>query len=282
MMEVGNMNDLADRLKMMQQSWAIERRIDIEDGYCRSVNDNLFQPLSEDSRRDFESGDGSELGKNGGRGKIQALHSSSALVCNFFDYWRAGDLKHLAEALGISIELRCLAFERKFSTGLRGMHPNLDVVLYGRNGEVFAIESKFMEWMHKPSGKTGFSHSYFPEDRALWSECNLDGCQKLAEDLREGKVRFEQLNATQLLKHMLGLGQCQVFWKLFCIWYGPPDTITDKHTSELKKFAERTGDNESKFEAITYQEFFSRLCKSATGNHAMWRSYMQNRYFQLT
>jgi hypothetical protein len=32
----------------------------------------------------------SELGENGGRGKIQALHSSSALVCNFFDYWRAG------------------------------------------------------------------------------------------------------------------------------------------------------------------------------------------------
>jgi hypothetical protein len=140
--------------------------------------------------------------------------------------------------LGISIELRCLAFERKFSTGLQGTHPNLDVVLYGRNGEVFAIESKFMEWMHKPSGETGFSRSYFPEDRSLWSECGLDECQKLAEDLSEGKVRFEHLNAPQLLKHMLGLGQCQVSWKLFCLWYGPPDTMTDNHMSELNKFAE--------------------------------------------
>ncbi len=30
MMEVGNMNDLANRVKMMQQSWAIEPRIDLK------------------------------------------------------------------------------------------------------------------------------------------------------------------------------------------------------------------------------------------------------------
>ncbi len=47
---------------------------------------------------------GSELGENGGRGKIQTLHSSSAIVCNFFDYWRAGDLKPLAEALGSAVD----------------------------------------------------------------------------------------------------------------------------------------------------------------------------------
>jgi hypothetical protein len=279
-MRIGNMNDLTDKLKLIQQSWAIEHCIAIdEDGYCRSTNDNLFQPLSEDSRRDLESGDGSELGKDGRRGKIQALHSSSALVCNFFDYWRAGNLKPLAEALGISIELSGLAFERKFPTGLRGTHPNLDVVLYGRDGEVFAIESKFTEWMHKPAGKAAFSPSYFPEGRSLWRECGLDGCQKLSKDLHDDRVQFKQLNAAQLLKHILGLGRCQGPWKLFCLWYGPPDTMTDKHAGELKLFSEQIGDDESKFEAVTYQGFFARLCKSVNSDNAMWRSYMRNRYF---
>jgi hypothetical protein len=38
------------------------------------VDDNIFQGLSPGARKDFESGDGTELGKNGRRGKIQALH----------------------------------------------------------------------------------------------------------------------------------------------------------------------------------------------------------------
>jgi hypothetical protein len=81
-------NSPLDPVKAGQRAWAIRsgRAID-KDGYCGCVDDNVFQGLSVGARRDFESGDGTELGKPGERGKIQALHSSSALACNWFDYW---------------------------------------------------------------------------------------------------------------------------------------------------------------------------------------------------
>ena len=90
-----------DILKARQRAWAIaNRRATDEAGYCGCADDNLFLGLSAGARNDFDSGDGTELGKRGERGKIQALHSSSALACNWFDYWRGRDTTPLARALG--------------------------------------------------------------------------------------------------------------------------------------------------------------------------------------
>ncbi|MBN1548907.1 MAG: hypothetical protein JW902_19810 [Syntrophaceae bacterium] len=275
------MVDLINAIKLKQQAWAVELGIETDkDGYCRNLEDNLFQPPSEASRRDFNEGDGSELGKEGKRGKMQALHSSSALACNFFDYWRNNDLKPLAKALGISGELRGLSFEKKFPTGLRGTSPNLDVVLYEVDGTVFAVESKFTEWMGKSGEKASFSSSYFPNGRSLWGDRGLNGCQELAEDLRHKRVQFELLDAAQLLKHMLGLSRCKRPWKLLCLWYGPPGPMTDQHMRELNLFSERIGSNSSRFEAVTYQKLFKGLCGELSDDHMEWQSYMRDRYFE--
>jgi len=65
-----------------QRRWATTRGIPFDrDGYTQIVEANLFQPLGTQSRAEFEAGSGDEVGGVGRRGKMQALHSSSALVC---------------------------------------------------------------------------------------------------------------------------------------------------------------------------------------------------------
>ena len=111
-------------IKIRQRAWAARNGLGFDaDGYCACADDNIFRGLSPGARKDFESGDGSELGKKGKRGKIQALHSSSALACNWFDYWRGRDLQTLSRAFGVPIGFSTLAIERKFPTGL-GRHPS--------------------------------------------------------------------------------------------------------------------------------------------------------------
>ena len=46
---------------------------------------HLFEPLERTVREDFEKGDGNEL--KGHPAKMQAVHSSSALSVNIFQYW---------------------------------------------------------------------------------------------------------------------------------------------------------------------------------------------------
>jgi len=57
-------------------------------GYLPCVEDNLFRPMSPGARTTFDRGSGSELkDRNGVPAKMRAVHSSSALAVNVFDYW---------------------------------------------------------------------------------------------------------------------------------------------------------------------------------------------------
>jgi hypothetical protein len=270
--------DVFGHLKTSQQVWARQRGLKIDAaGYCDSCDANLFEPLSACSRRDIGAGDGSELGKGEARGKIQALHSSAALACNFFDYWRGRDLGVLARGLGLSTRLCGLAFEQKFPTRLGGIAPNLDVVLYGCNGSLIAIESKYTEPFIKSKAKCFLKPKYFPPDRGLWRDAGLSGCQVLAEDLRDGRIRFEALDAAQLLKHMLGLALSGHPWTLICLWYAPGGLLSDRHSEELGEFSQALGVDSEKFSAITYQALFDRLALGP--EHAEYAAYLRSRYF---
>jgi len=133
-------------IRARQRAWAERngRALD-KDGYCTCADDNIFERLSDAARKDFDRADGGELGRRGKRGKIRAVHSSSALACNWFDYWRHRDLRPLSKAFGMPVPFSKLALEQNFSTGLRGKGPNLDVLLTADDGSLFAIESKFAE-----------------------------------------------------------------------------------------------------------------------------------------
>lgn len=271
--------DVFGHLKASQQAWARERGIRIDAaGYCECCDANLFEPLSACSRRDIGAGDGSELGKGDKKGKIQALHSSAALACNVFDYWRGHDLGALARSLGLSARLCGLAFEQKFPTRLGGIAPNLDVILYGCEGSLFAVESKFTEPFIKSKAKCFLKPKYFPADRGLWKDAGLSGCQALAEDLRDGRVRFECLDAAQLLKHMLGLALSGHPWTLTCLWYSPAG-LSDRHSEELRAFSQGLGADSEKFRAMTYQALFDRLSSLLGPEHAEYAAYLRSRYF---
>src|SRR5262245_24926477 len=94
-----------DYVKRRQICWALRRDIrlggpfrhsrdpnEVERGervWTFSLTDNLFEQLTDEAKQEFEEGDGGELLR--GRpfdGNMFALHSSSALACNLFHYWR--------------------------------------------------------------------------------------------------------------------------------------------------------------------------------------------------
>lgn len=275
------MGKLVDAFNARQRSWAWGCGVRLYGlDYCSEVGDNLFQPLSEETRRDFESGGGGEPGRPGRRGKMRALHSSSALACNFFDYWRGRDLEPLARALGSPARPEGLRFEAGFPTGLRGNSPNLDVVFHSADGTVLAVESKFTEWLGRSKAKNRLREGYFPRGRELWGERGLPGCQALAEEIRKGAVPFSMLHAAQLLRHMLGLAAAGSAWKFLCLWYAPQGSEADRYGAELELFARAIGPDAERFGALTYQELFERLCGRIRGDgHRAWMSYMRTRYF---
>ena len=54
--------------------------------YTQNLNDNLFKPFMLEIRNNFIQADGGEL--TGNPCKMQAVHSSSALGVNIFQYWK--------------------------------------------------------------------------------------------------------------------------------------------------------------------------------------------------
>lgn len=268
-----------DIIKAHQRAWATrnKRTFDAE-GYCRCVDDNIFQGLSVGARKDFESGDGTELGKNGERGKIQALHSSSALACNWFDYWRGRDLQPLSRAFGVPLQSSTLTLEHKLRTGLGGIGPNLDVLLCGE-GTAFAIESKFTEPYTKSNGKTWLKPKYFSDGRSLWTEKSLAGCQAVAEALRTEQHVFRVLDVAQLLKHMLGLAfEFGRHWSLCCLWFEVPGSLADQHRQELRNFTAQIGKDGPNFLALTYQELFASMLPFVGQADAGYIEYLRDRY----
>jgi hypothetical protein len=265
-------------IKTRQRAWATRTGQTYDaDGYCLCVDDNLFQGLSPAARMDFESGDGTELGKNGSRGKILALHSSSALACNWFDYWRGRDLTPLSRAFGVPARFSTLALEQKFPTGLGGIGSNLDVLLCA-DKIPFAVESKFTEPYTKSKLKTFLKPKYFQGNRDLWTEAGLPGCQSVAEALRVERHAFNVLDVAQLLKHMLALAHnFGPHWSLCCLWFEVPGSVADRHRRELTDFTTQIG-TDTKFLAVTYQELFARMMLFVGQDDSEYMAYLRDRY----
>jgi hypothetical protein len=279
---MGDVNGL-EVVKTKQRAWATALGIDLDaEGYCTALDRNLFHSLSERSLAEFAAGDGSELGKGGARGKIQALHSSAALSCNFFEYWRAGDLAVLGTAFGLRTRPSRVAFERKFPTGLGGIAPNMDVVLHEPDSTAFAIESKFTEPYSSSRLKCYLKPKYFLHGRRLWTEVGLPGCQAVAECLRDDAHDFKLLDVSQLLKHMLGLARTGSSWRLCCLWYRVDGSVGGRHQEELEHFSQELGADSGRFTSLTYQDLFARVRTIIGPEHDAWVSYMEKRYFQET
>ena len=259
-----------------QRAWAMENAVPFDSrGYVDDVEMNLRTPLSAAAREAFEKGAGSELNKH-----MRALHSSSALVANFFDYWTSRDKTPLLHAFGTSSKTAdLLEFEARFPTGLGGTPPHLDVVMWLSSGEAIAVESKFTEHLGRSTrGKSRFQPSYFPEQRGLWEEQGLPACQAFGEELNAGLHRFEFLDPWQFLKHALGLANVlgQSF-RLVYLYYDHPGERSQQHQRELQRFVDVVRDDFD-FQPLAYQTVYQLLAKFEETERG-YLDYLGTRYF---
>lgn len=233
------MNGL-DFIKSKQQSWAKRKNLNLlggtvpnrgEKNYLHSLADNLFEPLSKESLKSYNSGDGNETKDSKTRlAKMKALHSSSAIVVNLFQYWQGKDVCPILNACKLSSRSNKVGtmienvgsdspkeiviipsplnykikFEEQFEISedkSRFPHsPNIDIVIYTPLSTI-GIESKFTE--PYSSRKHGGLKQKYVENHSFWS--GLPNLFELAKEISPDDNKFHYLDAAQLIKHILGL-----------------------------------------------------------------------------
>lgn len=290
-----NMNGL-DFIKSKQQNWARRKGFKLVGGTIpdkgdknnlQNLTDNLFEPLSKESLDCFNSGDGSETKDTKTRlAKMKALHSSSAIVVNFFQYWDNKDVYPILYAcklcpknqLGVS-ETK-IKFEEKFEISADKSQfpfsPNIDIVIKDFQPIVYAIESKFTE----PYGSrkhSGIKQKYI-DNASFW-----DGLPNLYEQAKEicpDNNKYQNLDAAQLIKHILGLKQqhSKTGFHLLYMWYDVIGKDGFEHRKEIEQFAEIAKKDNIKFSHITYQEIIIKLSKEFYGGNENYIYYLTDRY----
>lgn len=248
-------------------------------GYLAGYEANLFRPLSAASLSCFQAGSGNELVGTGDRpAKMCALHSSSALVVNVFDYWIDRPDVILA-ALDLPTGGVSIKFEAQFPTGLDGNPPNLDVAIKWADGTWLGIESKFTEWLTpKPANKEVFRSKYFPRDSGIWSALGLHRCQQLAAAINGGAMTYRYLDAPQLLKHALGLACSGGPFELLYLYFDVQGPESRVQRAELDDFAERTG-GDFLFHVVRYQDVYRGLLGLTRPEDREYVAYLGARYF---
>jgi hypothetical protein len=276
-----------------QMAWAQSRGIclrgskdECTDGrgtkcYTAHLDANLFVPLSKSTETSFREGSGKEL-----EGKMRALHSSSAIAVNVFEYWnKLNDPATIAEACGLckkgSDAAVKIVFEEKYAVDKRfSTPPNIDVVIHCKDGsriQRYGIECKFTE-AYQNRGHGGMAAKYFEESINLWSD--IPNLEKLAVSIQPDDNRFAYLHAAQLIKHALGLKRhCgKRGFRLLYLWYDALGEPGYQHRAEVQEFAAIAKADGILFHSMTYQELIVRLTKTLEPQHQEYSRYLATRY----
>lgn len=263
-----------------QVAWAARRGLSPSpDAYLSAYVENLFVPLSSPTEKDFHGGAGCELEDRVDEpAKMRALFSSSALVCNVFDYWRNIDFGSIGRSLAIESALSEIRFEAQLSSGLPGTPPTLDLLLVAGAELAFGVECKFTEpYYQRGHQRIPFVDTYFRGKPGLWELLGLPKCQETAARLYRRDVKFEHLDAAQLLKHSLGLRRKFKDGQLILVWFNFRSVEAQTLSTEIRHFSELV-DPCLGFRAVTWQEVFQHLANEplADGRHV---EYLRSRYF---
>lgn len=282
----------ADYIFQRQRLWALrhEHRLSGSAGdrgrpaYTYTLDQNLFEPLGLEAKAEYAAGDGGELGREGPKpGKMQAVHSSSALSCNLFHYWRRiGRPGIVAAACGLSTRgLTSLTFEQQLPIDPRFRYtPNLDALfLYGVESAVqqIGVECKFSEafstYVH-----LGLKNKYLDARLdTLWS--NLPTLRALGQELCPDNKRFLYLDAAQLIKHILALRRCSdAGCELLYVYYDVPGPQGLQHAEEVAEFIEVAQHDGVIVRSTTYQDVLIRLALDHHAEHRPYIDYMVERY----
>lgn len=277
----------------VQYAWARCHGITIDEaGYVAILNDNLFLPLVPEAILEYQAGAGGELQNN-----MLAVHSSSALVANLFNYWRLYQdygpiISALAPAL-VNYMPQDICFEVPapitWPDGQPAppIPPHLDVVIRYRDQaqpevpKAIAIESKFRELYSQNQGT--FADRYLaPENAAMWE--GLDPLHQIAVQIGQGEILFMRLKVAQLIKHILGLRSVFLTaqnFELVYLWYTAPGLDAVVHQDEICRFQQATNACRPrvKFRSIEYHDLIHALAVAQGDQHGTYIEYLQERYF---
>jgi len=264
-----------------QETWARGKAFTVEkagqgSGYAHFLADNLLYPtISVKTVDEYMAGQGSELEKH-----MRALYSSSALVVNFFEYWRQTQrISDVAKLCGASVDFTEMEFEKKYKIANLGT-PNLDIVFSGKQTKPFAIEAKFSEPYRTTTQRNETNLDKYLNKESLWE--GLHGCQEMAGEIlaQEGeKTKWEHLDAPQLIKHILGLTykyEPNGFTLLY-LWFDCDTEEAKKLSREILTFRDCVK-NEIDFRSMNYQELFSKI-EGLSNVDQEYTSYLGERYF---
>lgn len=251
--------------------------------YTEKLGNNLFEPLLPEVKGNFEEVDGGEL--TGNPCKMQAVHSSSALGVNIFQYWkRINQVPAMAAACGFcridNTSSRDINFEVKYPiSGKFTRSPNIDVVINNSpesRFKVFAIECKFSE-AYSSRNHFGIDPKYIKLDD-VWD--NMPYLLKLAKKISPDDNRFSHLHPAQLIKHILGLkgrfGKNK--FRLLYLWYDTIGPESAKHHKEINEFTKITKEDGIHFHAMSYQDLIIKLTKDYRNIHRDYIDYISGRY----
>ncbi|MDI6714644.1 MAG: hypothetical protein QMD43_06425 [Thermodesulfovibrio sp.] len=239
--------------------------------YTRTINENIFEPLRADVKKCFENGDGGEL--SGNPSKMQAVHSSSALCVNIFQYWiNVNQMPEISYACGFSRKATKISqeivFEAKYPIDEKFQYsPNIYVVIKNKptsQYKVFAIECKFSE-AYSNRGHSGIKDKYF--DLNIWGD--IPNLYKLARSISQNDDKFIHLHPAQIIKHVLGLKKefGKSGFKLLYLWYDSLGCEGATHREEVESFAQIAASDNIHFHALSYQELIIRLCDEYRNLH---------------
>jgi hypothetical protein len=276
-----------------QTEWAKNRGLNLigskesrgRASYTTHRDYNLFQPLLPEVRTSFLTADGDELGPFNFPGKMQAIHSSSALAVNVFQYWKSiSSVSTIAAACGLcrlGTEISCdIQFEEKYPINDSfGFHPNIDVVIHNDSRariQRFAVECKFSEayGSHKHDG---LKQKYL-DCSDIWNDIlRLRAfAQRISPDDRE----FKHLHPAQLLKHILGMKRQlgRGGFRLLYLWYDVLGEQGKCHQDEIAEFGKVAEEDGIKFHSLTYQELIAKLASQFRPGHSEYIRYLTERY----
>jgi hypothetical protein len=250
--------------------------------YTQTLEDNLFEPLSTATIKSMTEGDGGEL--SGSPSKMQAVHSSSTLGVNIFQYWQTiNQPEKIAHACRFCHKRttisRSIRFEAKYPIDDRfSMGPNIDVVIENdpsAKHKVYAIECKFTE-AYGGRGHTGLKGKYLDLD--IWEE--IPNLHKIAISISPNDDENKYLHAAQLIKHILGLKRAydKIGFRLLYLWYDALGYDGWKHRKEFEKFKEAAKADGVLIHGLSYQELIVRLLDNYLDTHQKYVEYISSRY----
>ena len=304
-----------DIIRIKQQLWANSHIADkLRDGkyhdtHTQKPDDNIYKGLTPETRKAFDDAQGGEW-KGDNRGtpaKMTALHSSSALCVNVFQYFQDKPnclkLKLLQECGLVSSRnnstVKSFEFEKRFS--IKGIStPNIDFVVEVDPYRIIAIESKFNEPYAYSHDNFLREEYYLPKNKSIWNNLeklynalDIENKEEITQKDSDGNDRmgkiifpdYKYLDAVQLLKHLLGVvnssDKKSEIWLTY-LWY---DSLGGKgvaHRAEIEDFRKLIEENTSqriKFRHITYQELICNLNKNLNrAEHKDYLDYITSRY----